>query len=259
VAAAPPGVQDTLPDSSAWAATAETASGQQLIYSGRFDAARLFFLRMSDRHPHDPVGPALEASALIWWATALKDDGFAEDSIDVLLAAAAARAEVAVAEAPTDSARVTELFWLGTAHGYRARQAELHGHYWRAAREARKMRAALTRAIALDSSCVDCRLGLAVYDYALARASVLARLVAKILGLDGGNADGALKAMQRVSESGTVTRFEAQWVYANALLREGDADHARREEARRIVGGLAEQFPDNPVFRRFLDTTASTP
>jgi hypothetical protein len=259
VAAAPPGAQDTLPDSSAWAPAAETASGQELIYSGRFEAARLFFLRLSDRHPRDPVGPALEASALIWWATAQQSDGFEEDSIDVLLSEAAARAERAVAAALTDSARVAGLFWLGTALGYRARQAELHGHYWSAARNARKMRTALGRALALDSTCVDCRLGLAIYDYALARAGVLARLVAQIIGLGTGDAARALQSLRLVSESGSVARLEAQWLYANALVREGGSDGASREEARRIVDALAARFPENPVFRRFLDSTTRAP
>lgn len=255
----PARAQDPVSDSSVRATAAETASGQELIYSGRFDAARLFFSRLGDRYPQDPVGPTLEASALIWWGAAQENDAFSDDSIDALLSEATARAERAVAAVPEDSARVEGLFWLGTSLGYRARQAELHGHYWRAARDARRMRAALSRAVTLDSSCVDCRLGLAVYDYALARAGVLARLVARIIGLRGGDAAAALHWLRRVSESGSVTRLEAQWVYANALLRESASDGSLREESRRIVGALAARFPDNPVFRRFLDSTVPAP
>jgi len=248
-----------VPDTSVRAGAAETAAGQELIYGGRFEAAGLFFSRLAELHPQDPVGPALAASALIWWGTAQQDDGFAEDSVEVLLAEAAARAQRAVDEATTDTARVTALFWLGTATGYRARQAELHGHYWRAARDARRMRTALGKALALDTACVDCLLGLGVYEYALARAGVLARLVARIIGLGGGDAAAALERLRRVSRDGTVARLEAQWVYANALVRESASDAALREEARRIVADLAARFPDNPVFRRFLDSGARAP
>jgi len=174
--------------------------------------------------------------------------------VDTLLAEAAARAERGVAEAATDSARVVQLFWLGTALGYRARQADLHGHPWRASQEAKAMRNALERALALDSTCVDCQLGLAVYDYALARAGALARLVARIIGLGGGDAQLAVARMRRVQESGALARYEAQWLYANALVREGGSDDLLRLEARRLVSDLATRFPDNPVFRRFLDT-----
>jgi len=88
---------------------------------------------------------------------------------------------------------------------------------------------------------------------------VLARLVARIVGLGGGDAGRALAWLRRVSEEGGTTRYEAQWVYANALLREGASVPAHREEARAIVGDLATRFPENPVFRRFLDATARTP
>ena len=261
MAGAPALAQDSppVPDSGARASAAEAAAGQALIYGGRFEAAGLFFSRLAALHPDDPSGPALEASALIWWGTAQQDDGFAGDSIDALLTEAAGRAERAAAAATTDTARVAALFWLGTATGYRARQAELHGHYWRAARDARRMRAALGRALALDSSCVDCQLGLGVYEYALARAGVLARLVARLIGLGGGDAARALERLRRVSQEGTLARLEAQWVYANALVRESGSDAALGEEGRRIVAELAARFPDNPVFRRFLDSAGRTP
>ncbi len=179
--------------------------------------------------------------------------------MDALLTEAAARAERGVAEAATDSARVAQLFWLGTAYGYRARQAELHGHVWRATHDARAMRSALRRALALDSACVDCELGLAIYDYALARASALARLVARIIGLGGGDAALALTRMRRVQEAGTLTRNEGRWLFANALLRESRSDPSLRAEARALVSDLAERFPENPVFRRFLDDNPAEP
>ncbi len=179
--------------------------------------------------------------------------------MDALLTEAAARADRGVSEATTDSARVAQLFWLGTALGYRARQADLRGRIWRATSDARAMRSALERAVALDSTCVDCLLGLAIYDYALARASALARLVARIIGIGGGDAELALGRMRRVQEAGALARIEAQWLYANALVRESRSDATRKEEARRLVGDLATRFPENPVFRHFLDSTPAAP
>ena len=238
---------------------AEIEAGQDLIYSGQFGAARDFFARLTTRFPNDPVGPALAASALIWEGAALEDDGHEAGAVDSLLAEAAARAERGASAAETDSARAVQLFWLGTALGYRARQADLHGHPWRASREARAMRNALERALALDSTCVDCQLGLAVYEYALARASALARLVARIIGLGGGDAALALSRMRRVDASGRLARYEARWIYANALARESRADSTLKPEARRLVDDLAARFPENPVFRRFVDSASAAP
>ena len=258
VAAAPVRAQAAA-DSAQWSTPADAASGQQLIYRGQLDAAGAFFTQLAGRYPRDPVGPALAASALIWDAAARQDDAWAEDSVDTLLTVAAGRAERALADAGNDSARVAALFWLGTALGYRARQAELHGHLWRAAGDARGMRKALELALVFDSTCVDCLLGLAIYDYALARAGALARLVARIIGLGGGDAQVALARLRRVSEEGTLTRYEAQWLYANALVRESRGDAALREKALRLVGALAAQFPDNPVFGRFLQNSSAAP
>ena len=119
------------------------------------------------------------------------------------------------------------------------------------------MREVLERATSLDSSCVDCLLGLAVYDYALARASAIARLVARIVGLGGGDADRAMERLRLVGEQGVFARTEARWVYANALLRESERDGSLREEARRVVGELVQLFPENPVFRRFLEPSGT--
>ncbi len=247
------------PDSTARAAFADDSAGQELIYGGRYEAAAQYFADLSRRYPGDPAGPALAASNLIWWGEARDDDAFEEDSIDALLTDAANLARRAAAGAASDAEHVRALFWAGTALGYRARQADLHGHPWKAVGDAKRMRAALDTALALDSGCVDCRLGLAVYEYALARAWVLTRLVAQLLGLGGGNAARAIDAMRQVSERGTVTRLEGRWLLASALLREGGPGDPRREEARGIIADLAARFPDNPVFRRFADSGAAAP
>jgi hypothetical protein len=244
----------------AQATTAEILSGQELIYRGRFDAAQLYFASLALQYPRDPVGPILEASALVWWGEA-RGEGttFQLDSIDLLLDSAIARAQLAADSATSDSARSTALFWLGSAFGYRARQADLRGSTWRAARDAKAMRQSLERALALDSSCIDCLAGIGAYDYALARANALARFVARIIGLGRGNAERGLESMRRASEQGLLWRTESRWVYANQLLLEGSRDAASREEGLRIIGDLAAQFPENPVFRRALGPAGTAP
>lgn len=244
----------------AQATSAEILSGQELIYRGRFGAAQVYFAELAQTWPRDAAGPFMQASALIWWAEARGEDTFQVDSVDLLLTTAIARAELAVDSATDDAARAAALFWLGSAYGYRARQAELRGSMWRAGRDAKAMRDALNSAFTLDSTRVDCLLGLGVYDYALARASTLGRIVARITGLGGGDAERALGWMRRASEDGLLTRTEARWVYASALLREGErGDAASREDGMRRIIELSQQFPDNPVFRRALAPVGSAP
>lgn len=239
--------------------SAEAASGQDLIYRGHFSAAHLYFSRLATTRPRDPIGPTLAASALIWWGNARGEDAFLADSIDALLAEGVARAAGMAQQAGDDSTRAVAYFWLGTAVGYRARQADLLGKWWRAAREAGRMRSALERSYALDSSRADCLLGLAVYEYGLARASALARLVARIIGLGGGDVDHAMEMFRRVLADGDMARTEGRWVYANVLLREGERDASLREEGLRLIAQLADDYPDNPVFRRPLGGGAPAP
>ena len=238
---------------------AEAASGQDLIYRGRFSAAHLYFSRLAESRPRDPIGPTLAASALIWWGNARGEDAFLADSIDALLSEGAARANVLVQQANDDSTKAAAYFWLGTAIGYRARQAELLGRWWRAAREAGRMRSALERSLALDSTRADCLLGLAVYEYGLARASALARLVARIIGLGGGDVEHAMVLFRRVLADGDLGRTEGRWLYANVLLREGERDASYREEGLRLIAQLADEFPDNPIFRRPLGGSEPAP
>ena len=256
LAALPLSHAPTLPLHAQLTAT-EIINGQELIYGGHYGAARVYFADLRERYPREAAGPMLEASALIWQGEADGDESFQADTIDLLLDQAILRARLAVDSAADDIERVAALFWLGSSYGYRARQAELRGSMWRAAGDAREMRAALNGALALDSGCADCLLGLGIYDYALARAGAFAKIVARIIGLGGGDARRALERLQRASEDGTVTRYEARWVYANMLLREGEKDAALREEALRRIAALAQQFPDNQVFRRALPAPAS--
>jgi len=178
-----------------------------------------------------------------------RNDDYETARIDSLL-------ELAIRRAGADSPGPARDFWLATALGYRARQRDLHGHSWGAAKDGKAMRDAYARVLRADSSCVDCYLGLGVYQYGLARASLLARLVAKIIGLGSGSAERGVAYLRRVAQDGDLARVEATWVLAAALTREAARDPGGRatleREARTYVGRLTERYPGNPVFQRFL-------
>jgi hypothetical protein len=227
----------------------ELRAGLDTLYAGAFPVAAQYFAELSARDPADPAPAIFHAGALIWWAAAQDSDDFAAAAIDSLLDRAIALARAAPPGADHD-------FWLGTAIGYRARERELHGHAWSAAKDAKAMRDAYRRVLAADSSCVDCWLGLGLYNYGLARASAIARLVAKLIGLGSGDAGVGIAMLRRTATGGDLARVEATWVLASALRRYAprDAEHRAelRAEAVALVGALAQRFPGNPVFQHFL-------
>ena len=234
----------------------ELRAGLDTLYGGGFPAAAGYFAELARHDSADPAPVIFEATAYIWWAAALENDDYEMTRIDSLLDRAIARA-VAVPRGPARD------FWLATALGYRARQRDLHGHSWSAAKDAKVMRDAYARVLAADSSCADCYLGLGVYQYGLARAGALARLVAKLVGLGSGNAEQGIRYMRRAALEGDLARVEAAWVLAAALGREAaraaparaTLQHAARDE----VLHLAERYPGNPVFQRFLREIPAAP
>jgi hypothetical protein len=227
----------------------DVRAGLDTLYGGGFPAAAAYFAQLAGRDSTDPAPVTFEASAYIWWAAALENDAYEAGRIDSLL-------DLAITRARATSSGPTRDFWLATALGYRARQRDLHGHSWSAAKDGKAMRDAYARVLAVDSSCGDCYLGLGVYQYGLARAGALARLVAKIVGLGSGNAERGIAYMRRAATEGELARVEAGWVLAAALVREAARDPARHaaleRDASHEVARLAARYPGNPVFQRFL-------
>ena len=234
----------------------ELRAGLDTLYGGGFPAAAEYFAELARHDSADPAPVIFEASAYIWWAAALENDDYEAARIDSLLDRAIAR----TAAAPRGPARD---FWLATALGYRARQRDLHGHSWGAAKDAKAMRDAYARVLATDSGCADCYLGLGVYQYGLARAGGLARLVAKLVGLGSGNAERGIGYMRRAAIDGDLARVEAGWVLAAALVREAartaPARATLRRAARDEVTQLTLRYPGNPVFQRFLKEIPAAP
>ncbi len=227
----------------------ELRAGLDTLYAGGFPAAAAYFADLAARDSGDAAAVTFEASAYIWWAAALENDSYEATRIDSLLDLAITRAHAASPGSARD-------FWLATAFGYRARQRDLHGHSWAAAKDGKAMRDAYARVLAVDSSCSDCYLGLGIYQYGLARAGTLARLVAKIIGLGSGNAERGIGYLRRAATEGDLARVEAAWVLAAVLEREARRDPAHRSalerDARDEVARLVGRYPGNPVFQRFL-------
>ena len=239
-----------------WSERPDLRAGLDTLYGGSFPAAAAYFAELGAKDTSDPAPPVFEASAYIWWAAALEDDGYEAHRIDALLERAMERARAG----PRSPARD---FWLAAALGYRARERDLHGSSWGAAKDGKAMRDAYARVLARDSACGDCYLGLGVYQYGLGRASALARFVAKLAGLGRGDAARGIGYLRRAAREGDLSKVEAEWLLAAALRREAGRDPGARaaleREARGFVEGLAGRYPGNPVFQRFLREVPESP
>ena len=83
------------------------------------------------------------------------------------------------------------------------------------------------------------------------------------MGLGSGSAALGISYLRRASRDGDLARVEATWVLAAALVREAARDPGGRavlqHEASGYVRRLAERYPANPVFQRFLQETPGPP
>ncbi len=239
-----------------WSERPELRAGLDTLYGGGFPSAAAYFAALGAKDTSDPAPPVFEASAYIWWAAALEDEDYEARRIDALLDRAVKRA----AAGPRGPVRD---FWLAAALGYRARERDIRGSSWGAAKDGKAMRDAYARVLAADSACEDCYLGLGVYQYGLGRASALARLVAKLVGLGSGDAARGISYLRRAARGGDLSKVEATWVLAAALMRDAARDPGARAglegEARGYVAGLADRYPGNPVFQRFLRELPKSP
>ncbi len=184
----------------------------------------------------------LEAVSL-WWQIQLDLDNHALD----------AAFTTAVDRAITDAARLTEQepnraeawFYLGAAYGARAQYRVYRTERLAAARDGKRIKDALERALQLDPAMHDAEFGIGLYRYYAGIAPAALRVLRFLLLLPGGDRAGGLQQLERAAEQGVLVRGEAQYQIQVLYLWY----ERRSKEALAILRGLQQRYPHNPLFR----------
>lgn len=205
-----------------------------------------------DRMPEvltETCGPAPRAACLdltalsTWWDILLDPQSRALD------ARFSAEVEAAMAEAGAWTAKEPERaeawFYLGAALGARSQWRVLRGERLAAARDGKRIKQALERALALDPDMADAAFGIGVYRYYAAVAPAYLRWFRWLLLLPGGNRAEGLAQMERASRHGQLVRAEGDYQRLIVYLW-----YERRfAEALDLVLDLERRYPRNPLFR----------
>lgn len=185
----------------------------------------------------------LEALSL-WWQIQLDLDN---RSLDQAFLAAT---DMAIAEATrlteTDPQRAEGWFYLGAAYGARAQFRVYRVERLAAARDGKRIKEALEKALALDAGMHDAEFGIGMYRYYAGVAPALFRFLRFFLMLPGGDRAGGLEQLERASRLGVLVRGEAQYQIQVLYLW---YEH-RSAEALAILRGLQVRYPRNPLFRQ---------
>ena len=193
-------------------------------------------------------GPAPEEACLVldatrlWWRILLDPHDRSRD------AAFLARVEAAIAACERWTAREPDRaeawFYLGGAYGARVSWRVQRGERLAAARDGKRIKESLERALEIAPGLADARFGIGLYKYYADVAPAFARFLRFLLLLPGGDRVAGLADMEAARERGQLVRGEAayqlHWIYLWYEDRPRDAMDA--------LDALHARYPANPHF-----------
>jgi hypothetical protein len=195
-----------------------------------------------------PPAPAVACRGLealsLWWQIQLDLDDKSRDAAFM----SAANTAIADAERWTvaEPQRAEAWFYLGAAYGARAQFHVYRVDRVAAARDGKRIKDALEKALALDPSMHDAEFGIGMYRYYAGVAPAIFRFLRFFLLLPGGDREGGLAQLERASTMGVLVRGEAQFqIHVLDLWYEH-----KSKDALALIRGLQERYPHNPLFHQ---------
>jgi hypothetical protein len=169
-----------------------------------------------------------------------------------------AKVNAAIAEAErmtkAEPRRAEAWFYLGAAYGVRAQFRVHRVERLAAARDGKRIKESLERALALDPQLHDAEFGIGMYRYYADIAPAVFRFLRFLLLMPGGDRVDGLAQLERAAARGTLVRGEALYqIHVIYLWYE-----QKWPQALDIIRTLQARHPRNPLFRQIeaeiLDT-----
>jgi tetratricopeptide (TPR) repeat protein len=214
------------------------------ILDGRFDQAA------ADLKQVCPAAPAtactlLEAASL-WWQIQMDPNGRVLDAaFQEKVNAGIQSAESWIAREP---GRAEAWLYLGAGYGARAQFRVLRNEKLSAARDGKRIKDSLERALAFDPHLEDAHFGIGLYKYVADVAPTALKVLRWLLFMPGGNRAEGLAEMLQARDRGELLRGEADYQLHNMYLW---YEH-QPDRALALLDELRHRYPRNPVF--VLDT-----
>jgi tetratricopeptide (TPR) repeat protein len=210
------------------------------ILEARFDQVDAELRRACGPAPLEACS-VLEATAL-WWRIQLDPDSRA---LDAEFSASVERA-IRTTEAWTDRAPddAEAWFYLGGAYAVRVQWRVLRNEKLAAARDGKRIKEALERALELDPELDDAYFGLGMYRYYADVAPAGAKILRFLLLLPGGDREEGLEQMLRARDRGRLLQGEADY-QLHLIYLWYEEQTARALE---LLRDLHQHYPGNPLF-----------
>jgi hypothetical protein len=182
------------------------------------------------------------AATATWWRILLDPDSRALDQQFSTQVDQAIRSTEAWAEREPENAEPH--FYAGAAYAARVQWRVLREEKLAAARDGKRIKQALERAIALDPGLEDAYFGIGLYQYYADVAPAAAKMLRFLLMLPGGSKTEGMAQMKRARAEGKLLQGEADYQLQIIYLW-----YERRADlAVGLLESLRERYPGNPLF-----------
>jgi tetratricopeptide (TPR) repeat protein len=223
---------------------AQLARVYDAIFDAQFDQVPGALSKACPPSPKE-ICIVLQAVSL-WWQIQLDPHNRTRDpEFEQRVNAAIAIAEAWVQREPQ---RAESWFYLGGAYGARVQWRVLRGDRVAAARDGKRIKDALERALSLDPNMHDAWFGIGLYHYYADVAPTAAKVLRWLLFLPGGDRVKGLQEMLRARNHGTLLRSEADYqMHVLYLWYEEQPDRALE-----LLEALRQRHTENPHFLQLI-------
>jgi tetratricopeptide (TPR) repeat protein len=233
-----------VPARAALTEAARLAAVYDAILDARFEQATA---QLKQACPPAPEGAcqALRVVSL-WWQIQINPESRLLDQAFTDVAASTIMANEAWTR--REPQRAEAWFYLAGAYGPRVQWRVLRGERLGAARDGKKVKDALERALQLDPMLYDAYFGIGLYHYYADVAPAVAKMLRWLLLLPGGDRALGLREMLQARDKGELLRGEADFQIEIVYLW---YEH-KTGEALDLLTRLDTRYPHNPVFLRLI-------
>jgi len=232
------------------AAAQELTGGTQIrrvydaIFDARFDEVPQLLARTCPPAPAEAC--QLLDAVSVWWQIQLDPASVAHDAqFQTRIDAAIGSTEAWTTREPE---RAEAWFYLGGAYGARAQWRVLRRERLGAARDGKRIKEALERALALDPRLQEAYFGIGLYHYYADVAPAAAKMLRWLLLLPGGDKAEGMREMMRAREHAELLGDEADYqLHIIYLWYEKDPQRALA-----LLTGLRDRHPRNPLFPQLI-------
>ncbi|MGA2076245.1 MAG: hypothetical protein ABSH52_22370 [Terriglobia bacterium] len=240
--------------------------GFRQMYNLQFEEAHRTFKGWEQLHPDDPLGPASDAAAYLFsefdrlgvlqWELFLDDQKFKQSkklapdpvtrrAFDASVTLSEQIADRVLARSPGDgNALLAKVMDLGLRSDY---LALIDKRYLASVGEMKSAGLLAQSLLARDPTCYDAYLAIGVENYILGLKPAPLRWVLRMYGAET-DKDQGLQKLRLTAEKGHYLQPFARLLLAVAALRDKNSN-----EAKELLAGLVQQFPNNTLYQRELE------